>query len=44
MKLYELYKDGIISFDEYTGELMKRFDAILKAADKKLKEMESRNV
>lgn len=44
MKLHDLYKHGFITFEGYFCRLMKKFDAAIKAADKKLKEMESRNV
>jgi hypothetical protein len=46
--LYDLYKEGKITFEEYCQKLMERFDAVIKAAEERIKELdaikESRNV
>lgn len=42
MELYDLYKEGKITFYEYSGRLMEKFDAAIEAAEKHLKEMESK--
>lgn len=40
MNLHELYKEGAITFEEYTQKLMAKFDAVIKKAENYLKEME----
>jgi hypothetical protein len=41
MTLYDSYKNGSITFHEYFGRLMGKFDAAIKAAEEHLKEMEA---
>lgn len=40
MSLYELYRSGAITFEEYTQKLMAKFDAVIKKAENYLKEKE----
>lgn len=40
MKLCELYRDGLITFEEYHQKLMAKLDAAIKKADKYLQEKE----
>lgn len=44
MSLHELYRSGVITFEEYTQKLMAKFDASIKKAENYLKEMEIKNV
>jgi hypothetical protein len=40
MSLHELYRNGVITFEQYTQKLMAKFDASIKKAENYLKEME----
>lgn len=41
---YDLYKEGKITFYEYFGRLMEKFDAAIKATEEHIKELEEKNV